>query len=166
MGGTRTVNWTPPPKTRKYIKKMIIILEHGTHESKDWWIGHPSILLRKFGPRQYLMTPLNQETKPKVTSKPLPTSSSTSKLVPKETQSYPEDHRRVELMGGGDARGLAKTEVVPIKYFVHWFQAISANMNAQAQKRALSALQKVASSVFADEGDDEESSNVVEAGSV
>ena len=39
-------------------------------------------------------------------------------------------------------------------------------MNAEAQRRALSALQKAASSVFADEGDDEESSNVVDAAPV
>ena len=30
----------PPPKTREYTKKMIIILEHGTHELKERWIGH------------------------------------------------------------------------------------------------------------------------------
>ena len=127
---------TPPPRTREYIKRMIIILEHGMHESKDRWIGHPSILPRKFDLRQYLMTPLIQETKPKMTWRPLPTSSSTSKLVPKETQSNPEDCRRVELVGGGDARGLTKTEAALINHFVHWFQAISPNMNTKAQKRA------------------------------
>ena len=129
---------TPPPKTREYIKKMIIVSEHGMHESKDRWIGHPSILPRKFGERQYLMTPPIQETKPKMTSKPLPALSSTLKLVLKETPSDPEYCRRVELMGEGDARGLAKTEVAPINHFVNWFQAISANMNAEEQKRALS----------------------------
>ena len=39
-------------------------------------------------------------------------------------------------------------------------------MNAEAQRRALSASQKVASSVFTDEGDDEESSNVAEVAPV
>ena len=37
-------------------------------------------------------------------------------------------------------------------------EAIPANMNAEAQKRALAASRKAASSVFADVGDDEESS--------
>ena len=59
-------------------------------------------------------------------------------------------------MGGGNARGLAKTDVAPINHFVQWFQAISANMNAEAQRRALSALQKAAFSVFINEGDDED----------
>ena len=72
----------------------------------------------------------------------------------------------MELTDGGDARVLAKTEVAPINHFLCWFQAISANMNAEAQKRALSALRKAASSVFTDEGDDEESSNVAEAAAV
>ena len=36
-------------------------------------------------------------------------------------------------------------------------------MNAEAKRRALSAWQKAASSVFADEGDDEGSSNVIKA---
>ena len=39
-------------------------------------------------------------------------------------------------------------------------------MNAEAQRRALSALQKAASSVFADEGNDEESSNMIKVAPV
>ena len=39
-------------------------------------------------------------------------------------------------------------------------------MNVEAQRRDLSVLQKAASSVFTDEGDDEGSSNVVEAAPV
>ena len=69
-------------------------------------------------------------------------------------------------MGGGDARGLAGTDVAPINHFMQWFQAISANVNVEAQRRALAALQKAASSVFTDVGDDEGSSNVVEAAPV
>ena len=64
-------------------------------------------------------------------------------------------------MGGGDARGLAKTDAALINHFVQWFQAISANMNAEAQRRALSSSRKAASSIFTDEGDDEESSNMI-----
>ena len=39
-------------------------------------------------------------------------------------------------------------------------------MNAEAQRRALSALWKAASSVFTDDGDDEESSNMIKAAPV
>ena len=46
---------------------------------------------------------------------------------------------------------------------MRWFQAISASMNAEAQKRALAASRKAASLVFADVGDHEDSSAVAEA---
>ena len=54
-------------------------------------------------------------------------------------------------------------DAAPINNFVRWFQAISANMNVEAQKRALVASRKAASSVFADVGNDEESSIAAEA---
>ena len=37
---------------------------------------------------------------------------------------------------------------------MHWFGAILANMNPEAQQRALAASRKAALSVFADAGDD------------
>ena len=48
---------------------------------------------------------------------------------------------------------------------MHWFQAILAYMNPEAQWRALAASRKAASSVFADAGDDEMSSIAVETAS-
>ena len=69
-------------------------------------------------------------------------------------------------MGGGNARRLAGTDAVLISHFVRWFQAISANMNAEAQKRALVASRKAASSIFTDVGDDEESPIAAEAAPV
>ena len=69
-------------------------------------------------------------------------------------------------MDGGNARGLVGTDVLPINHFMQWFHAISANMNAEAQRRALAALQKAASSVFANEGDVEGSLNMVKAAPV
>ena len=49
---------------------------------------------------------------------------------------------------------------------MQWFQAISANMNTEAQRRALAASRKVASSVFADVGDNEASSIAFETAPV
>ena len=57
-------------------------------------------------------------------------------------------------------------DVAPINNFVQWFQAISANMNTEAQKRALAASRKAASSVFTDVGDDEVSLIEVKAAPV
>ena len=134
----------PLPRTRERIKRMIIVLERGTPASKDRWPGHPSIPSRVFGPSQYLVLPPVQLTKLKsimklkLTSKPL-LANSTLKLVPPETQSDAE-------VVGADA--------TPINNFVQWFQTISANMNTEAQKRALAAYRKAALSVFTDVGDD------------
>ena len=150
---------------------MIVILERGIPASKDRWPGHPSIPLRVFGPSQYFMTPPVQLTKPKSTSKfkliskPLP-ANLTLKLVPPETQSDAEECRRVQLTAGGDTRRVIRADVVPINNFVQWFQAISANMNTEAQKKALAASRKAASSVFADVGDDEASPIMTKAAPV
>ena len=44
--------------------------------------------------------------------------------------------------------------------FVQWFQVITVNMNAEAQKRALAASRKAPSSVFTDIGDDDETGSI------
>ena len=69
-------------------------------------------------------------------------------------------------MGGGDVKGLVRAEAGLISHFIHWFQTISANLDTEVQKRALSALQKAASSVLTNEWYDEGKSNVVEASPV
>ena len=66
-------------------------------------------------------------------------------------------------MAEDDARKSTGADAAPIHNFVQWFQANSANMNAEAQERALAASRKAASSVFADVGDDEDSSAKVAA---
>ena len=66
-------------------------------------------------------------------------------------------------MGGSDARDLVKVKMGPIKYFVHWFQTISANLDTEVQKRALSALRETASPVLTNEWYNEGKSNVVKA---
>ena len=81
---------------------------------KERWIGHPSIPPRTFGPSQYLVMPPVQMIKPRLTSKLLPTKSSTSKLVQLETRSDAEDHWHVKLMAGGDARRSTGADATPI----------------------------------------------------
>ena len=69
-------------------------------------------------------------------------------------------------MGGDDAKGSVKTEVRLINHFVHWFQTISANLNVEAQKRALSASWEAASSILANEWYDERKSDAVKVAPV
>ena len=57
-------------------------------------------------------------------------------------------------MAGGGARGSTGVDAAPINIFVRWFQAISTNMNAEAQKKALATT---------DVGDDEDGSAVAKA---
>ena len=74
-----------------------------------------------------------------------------------------EECQHVKLKAGGDTRRSTGADAAPINNFVQWFQAISANMNAEAQKRVLVASRKAASSVFTYVGDDEDSSAVAKA---
>ena len=61
----------------------------------------------------------------------------------------------------GDVSRVAGTSATPINNFVQWFQAISANMNLEAQERALVVSRKAASHVFTDAGDDKVSSMTI-----
>ena len=61
---------------------------------------------------------------------------------------------------------MPEPEIGPINHFIHWFQTISANMNVETQKRALSASWEAASSVLANEWYDEWKSNAIEAAPV
>ena len=102
------------------------------------WPGHPSIPQRVFGPSQYLVMPpvkqtrLKPKPKPMVTSKPLPAGAA-SKLVPSETRSDAEELWCRQAITGGEVRRTEGTGTLPINNFVHWFEAISANMNPEAQ---------------------------------
>ena len=89
-----------------------------------------------------------------VTLKTLPAGAA-SKLVPPETQSDAEELQCRQAITGGEARRTKGTRTLPIKSLVHWFEAIFANMNPEAQRRALVASRKAASSVFTDTRYDE-----------
>ena len=66
-------------------------------------------------------------------------------------------------MARGGARGSTGVDAAPINNFMRWFQAISANINAETQKRALVASRKAASLVFTDVGYDEDGFAVAKA---
>ena len=65
------------------------------------------------------------------------------------------------MITGGEARRTEGTGAAPINNFVHWFEVIFANMNPEAQQRALAASRKAVSSVFADARDNEADSIAV-----
>ena len=130
------------------------------------WPGHPSIPHGVFGPSQYLVTLPVQQTrmklkpKPIITFKPLPAGAA-SKLVLPDTRSDTEEQQCRQTITGGEVRRTEGTGALQINNFVHWFKVISANMNPEAQQRALAASRKAASSVFTDAGGDEGNSIAV-----
>ena len=84
------------------------------------------------------LTKLKSTLKPKLTSKPLP-ATSTSKLVSPKTLSDAEEYQCIQLAAGGDTKRVVGAYVTPINNFVQWFQAISANMN-RGTKESTSSL--------------------------
>ena len=128
----------PLSKMRDQIKRMITILEGEMPASKDTWPGHASIPQRVFGPSQYLVMlpvqPTRSKPKPKpmVTLKPL-LSGTPAKLVPPGTQNDAEEWQCRQVITGGEARRTERTGTLPVSNFVHWFEAISTNMNPEVQ---------------------------------
>ena len=106
------------------------------------------------------LTKLKPKPKPMLTLKPLP-ADAPSKLVPPETRSDVKEQWHMQTIAGGDVRRVVGISATLINNFMHWFQAISANMNPESQQRTLAAPRKAASSVFTDAGDNEMSSIAV-----
>ena len=78
------------------------------------------------------LTNLKPKLKQMVTSKPLPADAA-SKLTPPETRSDAEEWQHRQAIAGGDVRRVEGTSATPINNFMHWFEAILANMNPEAQ---------------------------------
>ena len=66
------------------------------------------------------------------TVRPLP-ANAPSKLVPPETRSDALEWQCMQTIVRGDVRRVLGTSATQINNFVHWFQAILANMNPEAQ---------------------------------
>ena len=66
---------------RRKIELMIKILDEDICPDIHHWEGHPCIPNGVFGPKQYLINPPLQLSKPRVTSRPLPAASGGSVLT-------------------------------------------------------------------------------------
>ena len=71
----------PEPPIQAKIVRMIALLHSDTYPDKDKWLGHPCIPRRVFEPKEYLVNPSLQLSKPQVTSRPLSAASGGSVLV-------------------------------------------------------------------------------------
>ena len=130
---------------------MITILHSDTYPNMDRWPGHPCIPRRVFGPREYLLDPLLQPTRPQVTLKPLPAAGCGSRLAQDQPQSKFGTFKPSGATGNACTSRSRDTEIVLISLFMSWFKTISANLDEKVKQRALFACWEAASSVIAKE---------------
>ena len=77
----------PVPSIQDKIVRMIAILHSDTYPNMVSWPGYSCIPRRVFGPREYLVDPPIQPTRPRVTSKPVPAAGGGSRLAQDQPRS-------------------------------------------------------------------------------
>ena len=113
----------PEPLIQDKIVWMITILHSDTNPDKEKWLGHPCIPRRVFGPREYLVDPPLQPSKPQVTSRPLSTASGGSVLV----QDQPQSEIRIIRSHKQHIHSKSKnTKDISSSIFMSWFKTVSA----------------------------------------
>ena len=141
----------PELSIRDKIVRMISILHSDTYPDMDRWPGHPCIPRRVFGPREYLVDPPVQPTRPRVTSKPLPAAGGGSRPAQDQPQSEFGTFKLSEATGNACTSRSRDTESALINLFMSLFETISANLDETVKRRTLFACQEAASSMIAEE---------------
>ena len=127
---------------------MIKILNEDTCPDIDHWEGHPCIPKRVFGPKQYLIDPLLQLSKPKVILRPLSAANGRSVLT---------NHRPLSELGSfkvtrtpryGCSSEPKVQEDTAKKQFMAWFDTAFANLDPRVKHKALLASRDAASAVI------------------
>ena len=129
---------------------MIAILHSDTYPDKERWLGHPCMPRRVFGPKEYLVNPL-QLSKPQVTLRPLSTTSGGSVLVQDQPQSKIGTFKPSGATSNTCTLKSKNTEDISSSIFMSWFMTVSANLNTKVKCKALFACQEAASAVIAEE---------------
>ena len=123
----------PVPLIQDKIVRMITILHSGTYPNVDRWPGHPCIPRRVFWPREYLVNPPIEPTRPRVTSKPLPAVGGGSRLAQDQPQSESGTFKPSRATGNVCTSRSRDTESASINLFMSWFEAISVNLNEKVK---------------------------------
>ena len=118
----------PVPSIQDKIVRMIAILHSDTYPDMDRWPGHPCIPRRVFGPREYLVPPI-QPTRPQVTSKSLPAVGGGSRLAQDQPRSEFGTFKLSRATGNVCTSRPRDIESASISLFMSWFKTISANLN-------------------------------------
>ena len=129
----------PEPLIQDKIVRMIAILHSDTYPDKARWLGHPCIPRRVFGPREYLVDPPLQLSKPQVTSGPLSAASGSSALVQDQLQSEIGTFKPLGATSNTCTLKLKNTEDISSSIFMSWFETVSANLDTRIKCKALFA---------------------------
>ena len=140
---------------------MIAILHSDTYPDKERWLEHPCIPRRVFGPREYLVNPPLQLSKPQVTSRPMSAASGGSVLVQDQPRSEIGTFKPSGATSNTCTSRSKNTEDISSSIFMSWFETVSANLNTKVKHKALFACREAASAVIAEEwGNVEEQTEV------
>ena len=129
---------------------MIKILNEDTCPDIDHWEGHPCIPMRVFGPKQYLIVPLLELSKPKVTSRPLPAASGGSVLTNHQPQSELGSFKATKTPRYGRSSEPKVHEDTAKKQFMAWFDTAFANLDPRVKHKALLASRDATSAIIAE----------------
>ena len=129
---------------------MIKILNKDTCPDIDYWEGHPCIPKRVFGPKQYLINPPLQLSKPRVTLRPLPAASGGSVLTNHQPQSELGSFKATRTQRYGRSSEPKVQEDTAKKQFMAWFDTAFANLDFRVKHKALLASRNAASAVIAE----------------
>ena len=133
---------------RRGIELMIKILNEDTCPDIDRWEGHPCIPKRVFRPKQYLIDPLLQLSKPKITLRPLPAASVGSVLTNHRPQSKLGSFKVTRTPRYGHSSEPKVQEDTAKKQFMAWFDTASASLDPRVKCKALLASRDAASAII------------------
>ena len=122
---------------------MIKILNEDTCHDIHHWEGHPCIPKRVFGPKEYLINPPLQLSKPRVTSKPLSAGSGGSVLTNHQPQSELGSFKVTRTPRYGHSSEPKVQEDTAKKQFMAWFDTAFANLDPRVKHKALLASRNV-----------------------
>ena len=128
--------------------RMITILHSDTYPDKERWWGHPCIPRRVFGPREYLVNPPLQPSKPQMTLRLLSTASGGLVLMQDQPQSRIGTFKPSGATSNTCTLKLKNTEDISSSIFMSWFETVCANLDTKVKHKALFACQEVASAVI------------------
>ena len=133
---------------RRKIESVIKVLNKHTCPNINHWEGHPCIPRRVFGPKEYLIDPLLQLSKPKMTSRPLPAVSGGFVLTSHQPRSQLGSFEATRTQQCRRSSESMVWENAVKMQFITWFNMASANLNLIVKWKALLASRDATSAII------------------